>query len=147
MGLFPALGLGIAAVAASALLPLAMVLTVFHSGRPAAAVVRMLRRCRLLPAPRVVPGPPVERIAADLRRISGLRRSLPRGASRTRQQAVFRAYDEVLGTACAALEVPHVLATLRPGMDRDLERLRVEEALRDAGLVLDPPSPRHQDLP
>lgn len=143
------LGLGIAQVVAAALLPVAVVLLVFHAGQVGGFVVRVLRRLRLLPRPRPVPERrvPVEAIAADLRRLAGMRRSLRRGDSRARQQGVLRAYDEVLGTACAALDVPHALGDLPPGFDRDLERLRVEEALRAAGLVLDPPAPRHQDLP
>ncbi|HEX6754974.1 MAG TPA: hypothetical protein VF109_03410 [Mycobacteriales bacterium] len=150
MGLWsPALGLGIAQVAAAALVPVAIVWLALNAGRVAGAVVRVLRRCHLLPRPKVVvkPGPPLERIAADLRRLSGARRLLPRGTSRARQQGLLRAYDEVLGLACAALDVPHALAEMPPGMDRDLERLRVEEALRGCGLALDPPAPRHQDLP
>lgn len=151
--LSPSLGLGIAQVAAAALLPVTIIWLAFNAGRVGAAAVRVLRRCHLLPAPKPVPrtGPPVERIAADLRRLSGAARDLPRGISRARQQGLLRAYDEVLALGCRALDVPHALADLPPGLDRDLERLRVEEALRSAGLALDPaPGPdrtRRQDLP
>lgn len=143
------LGLGVAQVAAAALLPVTLVLLVFHAGRIGAWVLAVLRRLRLAPGPKPVveQRPPVERIAADLRRLSGLRRSLPRGSSRARQQGVLRAYDEVLATACRALDVRSSLDELRPGFERDVERLRIEEALRAAGLALDPPAPRHQDLP
>jgi 2'-5' RNA ligase len=99
----PALGLGVAQVAAASLLPVAIVWLVFNAGRVGGAAVRVLRRCHLLPKPRVVvlAGPPVERIAADLRRLSGQLRQLPRGTSRARQQGLLQAYDEVLVTACA----------------------------------------------
>ena len=47
--------------------------------------------------------------------------------------------------AALALEVPHSLAELPPGLNRDLERLRVEDAVRAAGLELAPR--KRQDMP
>lgn len=148
MGLSPpVLAVGVAQLAAAALIPVAVILLVVNGNRIGAAVVRLLRRCRLLPtAPEPPPGPPVQRIAADLRRLSAALRELPRGVSRARQLGLLRAYDEVLIAGCGALEVPHALDTLPPGLDRELERLRVQEALRRAGLAIDP-APKHQDLP
>lgn len=149
--LSPVLAVGVAQVVAAAVIPAGMLWLAMHAGRIGAAVgagtVRLLRRCRLLRAGEVRPaGPPVQRIAADLRRLAAAVRELPRGTSRARQQGMLRAYDEVLVSGCAALDVPQVLGTLPPGLDRDLERLRVEAALRAAGLAIDP-APRHQDLP
>ncbi|AGL14030.1 hypothetical protein L083_0520 [Actinoplanes sp. N902-109] len=81
------------------------------------------------------PEPGMEQIVADLRR---LRREQLRGlcAESVRwQAAVQRAYDDRLAIASTALGVTQRLTTLA-GMDRDLERLRVEEQLRAAGLRL-----------
>ena len=91
------------------------------------------------------PRPPVEQLAADLRRLAAAVRDLPRGTSRARQRGLLMAYDDVLTAAALALDVPHVLDTAPPGLDRDLERVRVEGALEAAGLRLDPR--RRQDTP
>ena len=78
---------------------------------------------------------PIAQVAADLRRLNRLR-----GGVATRSAvwfiAVHRAYDDRLGTACHQLQVEQYLDGLI-GVDLDLERLRVEGALREAGLVLD----------
>ncbi|HWD04862.1 MAG TPA: hypothetical protein VG674_20675 [Amycolatopsis sp.] len=89
------------------------------------------RRVRLAPA-----GPPVERLAADLRRVHRLLAGYPPGTPAARRLGTRQAYDELLTTACREVGVAHRLDTLPESLDRDLERLRVEEALRRAGLAV-----------
>jgi hypothetical protein len=85
----------------------------------------------------VVPkGLPIEQLAADLRRVHRLLVQTPDGTPMVRRIATRDAYDELLRQACAAVEVEHELDTMPEGMERDMERLRVEEALRDAGLTI-----------
>lgn len=82
--------------------------------------------------------PPIERVAQDLRR---LRRHLVGLATRNRtwHEAVCQAYDDRLRLACRCLGVPEHLAEL-DGLDLEIERIRVEGALRAAGLYLGPDS-------
>jgi hypothetical protein len=88
-------------------------------------------RKRRGPAPS---GPPIERLAADLRRVHKALVECPPGTPALRRRATRQAYDALLVQACAAVDVPHRLDTAAEGMDREVERLRVEEALRDAGV-------------
>jgi hypothetical protein len=81
---------------------------------------------------------PVERIAADLRRLAASVRHLPAGCSNTRRQGLLLAYDQTLAAGCRALGLAEVLSELPPGTDRDLERLRVESSLEAAGLRFRP---------
>jgi hypothetical protein len=86
-----------------------------------------------------VPGRPcIERIAADLRRLSD---SLldPAPCSAVRHGAVTMAYDRMLREACAALGIHQYLDQLT-GLDRDLERLIVEGRLEGAGLIIRRPA-------
>jgi hypothetical protein len=82
-------------------------------------------------------GPPIERIAADLRRLHLQRRMFqagppnPGGGLSTR--ALTAAYVEVLTTACRVLEVdPPVVTAAGHASDQEIER--VEHDLRDRGL-------------
>lgn len=80
--------------------------------------------------------PPVERLAADLRRV---RRDLVRlrpDAPVVRRRATNQAYDALLAQACEAVDVSHRLAEVPEGLEREVERLRVEEALRCAGFAI-----------
>ncbi|WP_434441880.1 hypothetical protein [Lentzea sp. E54] len=77
---------------------------------------------------------PIERIAADLRRVRRLRARFEPGASAAKKIGARQAYDALLVQACDALGVEHRLLSLPEGMDREIERLRVEERLRDLGL-------------
>jgi len=88
------------------------------------------------------PGQPLERLAADLRR---LRAELTSGAptNNLRHTALHMAYDSVLLDTCASLRIPTELATAA-GPDRDLERLRAEAAIQDAGVQLHTPHRRAQ---
>lgn len=77
---------------------------------------------------------PIERIAADLRRVRRTLAGFEPGTSAVKKIAARQAYDALLVQACEALEVEHRLSVLSQGMDRDLERLRLEECLRERGL-------------
>ena len=78
--------------------------------------------------------PPIERLAADLRRLS--RQRLDIGfRSPVWHAAVERAYDDRLTVACRELHVEQHLADLS-GVDLDIERVRVEGALQQAGMVV-----------
>lgn len=88
------------------------------------------------PAEPVGPTPlPIEQVAADLRRLSRLRSSVATRSS-VWFTAVHLAYDDRLRTACRQLDIEYHLDGL-DGVDLALERLRVEAALRSAGLVFD----------
>ncbi len=81
-------------------------------------------------------GPPIERVAADLRRVHRLLAGYPSGTPAARRFGTRQAYDELLTQACRQIGVPHRLAELPEGMDREIERLRVEESLRERGLAV-----------
>jgi hypothetical protein len=78
--------------------------------------------------------PPIEQLAADLRRVHRTLAEFPPGTPAVRRRATREAYDALLVQACAAVDVPHRLDILCEGMDREVERLRVEESLREAGV-------------
>lgn len=93
--------------------------------------VRALRRQR---------GVPIERVAADLRRLRGV--IAVEGHSAAHHLGNRLAYDRVLAQACTMLDIQHALAEATVGMERDIERLRVEAELERAGLILSIP-PRY----
>jgi hypothetical protein len=80
-------------------------------------------------------GPSIDQIENDLRRLNHVRRTSQAVESRSWRDAVDRAYDLRLCLACECLGLAAHLGPL-DGMDRELERLRVEEELRAAGLTL-----------
>jgi len=86
-------------------------------------------------------GYPLERLAADLRR---LRTELVNDPPNNyvRHTALLMAYDSVLRDTCARLEIPTELATAAPGPDLELERLRAESAIQEAGVRLHVPRRR-----
>jgi hypothetical protein len=91
--------------------------------------------------PRAEPAPahrPVEVVAADLRRLAGQLARVPAGAPMVRRRGLQAAYDDVLVEAALILEVAHTLTGRPPGSARDAERLRLQTALTDAGLVVRP---------
>ena len=139
---------GVIKLVAAALLPVALLYVMINFGRVSRVALRVLRWCHLVPRPKPVPPPgrlPLEKITADLCRLSTALRDVPPEASRARKRGLLLAYDDVLGKAALALDVPEALAGLPLGMDRDLERLRVETDLRDAGLRFGPR--KRQDTP
>lgn len=111
--------------AIAAVAPSALFWAVFNLPR----LVRKLRRPDL-----VSEHPPIECVAADLRRVRRVLACFPPGTPAIKRIGARQAYDELLVQACAALDVRHRLRTLPEGMDRDIERLRVEECLRHQGL-------------
>lgn len=76
----------------------------------------------------------LDQIEHDLCRLNQARRTKA-ADSRAYRDAVERAYDLRLGMACECLGLDEHLEPLR-GMDRELERLRVESRLQAAGLTL-----------
>jgi len=99
-------------------------------------VVRAVRRVRRTPAEVVPLHRPIERIAADLRR---LHTAFHRGGMRfAKYEGCRQAYDRVLGEAADVIEVAHLMDVLPPGDERDRERDRVEWLLVQHGLL---PSP------
>lgn len=97
------------------------------------AIGARIRRHRRGPEP---VGPPIERLTADLRRVHRTMATYPPGTPALRRRATREAYDALLVQACAVVEVPQRLDALPEGLDREVERLRVAEALRDAGINL-----------
>lgn len=86
--------------------------------------------------PALAAGPPIEQLAADLRRVHRLLIQYGPGTPLVRRTGTLQAYDELLKQACLAVDVKHRLDRLPPGADLELERLRVEESLRTAGLAI-----------
>lgn len=85
----------------------------------------------------IASGPPIEQLAADLRRVHRVLREFEDGAPIVRWQATRQAYDTLLVQACQAVEVCHQLDELPlDGFEREMERLRIEDALREAGLAV-----------
>jgi hypothetical protein len=79
-------------------------------------------------------GPPIQQLAADLRRL-GQQRIGVATRSPVWFAAVQRAYDDRLGLACHELEIVEHLCELT-GIDLEIERVRVEGELQAAGLGL-----------
>jgi hypothetical protein len=86
--------------------------------------------------------PPIERIAADLRRLAGAVDSLPSGSTMVRRRGAKLAYDDALSLACRALRIPSMLTELPLGWEREVERLRAETRVAEAGLVIRGREPR-----
>jgi hypothetical protein len=80
----------------------------------------------------------IQRIAADLRRLERALTTLE-GAddpgSEVRREALRKAYETRLQDACRSLGVAEHLDGLS-GLDREIERLRIESVLESEGLVL-----------
>jgi hypothetical protein len=79
--------------------------------------------------------PAIEQIAYDLQRLDHQRRSDLTRSSKVWLAAVQDAYDTRLQIACRRLGVDEHLQPLA-GVDREIERLRVESRLEAAGLML-----------
>lgn len=83
----------------------------------------------------LVRGAPIEKLAADLRRLQRLLEQAGPEVPALRRRAASLAYEDRLLEACRALEVEPDLDG-RTGLSRAAELLRIEAALRDAGLQL-----------
>ncbi|WP_236790367.1 hypothetical protein [Amycolatopsis sp. GM8] len=81
-------------------------------------------------------GPPIEQLAADLRRVHRALEQLPDKAPAARRLATYQAYDALLAQACHAVGERHWLDTVPDGMEREFERLRVEDRLRRCGFAV-----------
>lgn len=92
-------------------------------------------RRRNLRAMRRQQGAPLERLVTDLRR---LRQAVSTDEHRSaaHQLGNRMAYDRVLMQICAMLDIEHELHTELSGIDRDIERFRVEADLERAGVAL-----------
>jgi hypothetical protein len=128
--------LGVAVGVLAVAIPVGTIWVLGHAEEVGERLVALGRRCRLLPRspPVLTYDPPIERIAADLRRLSTAIGQLRDGAPVIRRQALLLAYDEKLAAACQALGVSHSLGELPAGVDHELEKIRVEAALEEAGL-------------
>jgi hypothetical protein len=84
-------------------------------------------------------GIPLEQLAADLRRLRVL---LGQDEHRSAAHQIGNrlAYDRLMMQICAMLKIEHELDCESVGVERDIERLRVEAELERAGVVL---SDRH----
>jgi hypothetical protein len=80
-------------------------------------------------------GIPIEQLAADLRRLRGVI-AADEHRSAAHQIGNRIAYDRVLIQACDMLGIEHELNAETSGMERDIERLRVEADLERAGVVI-----------
>lgn len=80
-------------------------------------------------------GIPIERLGSDLRRLRELIAHSSH-SSATQQSALRQAYDGVLIDTCAMLDVGHELDRPTVGLERDIERVRVEAMLESRGIVL-----------
>lgn len=126
--------LGLLEVVGLALAPVAMVSVLVRMNLIYEAFMRLGRRLSLFQTPLERPsGPPLEKLAADLRRLRPEARSRTADPSGRRNQSMT-AYDAALVATARALDVPTTLAELREGWERDAERFRLEHALTVAGL-------------
>ncbi|WP_018254518.1 hypothetical protein [Salinispora mooreana] len=87
---------------------------------------------------------PLEQLATELRQLRGHRVGGP-GRATVWHEAALASYDNRLRLACAALGITQHLDELT-GVDRQIERVRVEGLLHRAGLILpgSRPEPRQR---
>ncbi len=105
------------------------------------ALRRLDRALRDTDLPAAGTAPSLAQVEAELRRLGAQRLGGPTAGSRLWTAAVDRAYDEWLQLACRYLRVTAHLPGPGDDLDRDLERLRVEARLADAGLRIRPHRP------
>ena len=111
--------------------------TMLYGGEMVALTVRVGRLLRLIPPPPPTPvGMPLERIAADLRRLRTEASHHPPGMPMAKYRGAVAAYDDALIDACRALGLWTELSTIPDGVERESERLRVEFELERAGINL-----------
>src|SRR6476661_8329263 len=80
-------------------------------------------------------GLPIEQLAADLRRLRAVVGS-DANRSAAHQMGNRLAYDNLMIQACTMLNIEHELGGDSIGMERDIERIRVEAELERAGVML-----------
>jgi hypothetical protein len=126
---------GFVKVIGISLVPVGVVAALIHSTAIWHRTLTVLRWLHLAPPPVVPPaGPPLEKLAADLRRLRREVRHPRPGVAMARQRGIEAAYDSVLVQTAKTLGVPQTLADLPEGIDREAERLRLEHGLEQAGL-------------
>lgn len=133
--------LGAVAVAVMVLVPIVCVLSYdLLAGRWDQSVKawreeRRLKRehRRAVKALRHQQGLPLEQVVDDLRRLRAVVGEDSR-RSAAHQIGNRLAYDRLLSQACDMLEIHHELAGESAGMERDIERFRVEAELERAGV-------------
>jgi len=96
---------------------------------------RRAERRQNLRALRRQQGAPLERLVTDLRRLR-LAVSTDEHRSAAHQLGNRMAYDRVLMQICSMLDIEHELDTELTGLDREIERFRVEADLERAGVTL-----------
>jgi hypothetical protein len=80
-------------------------------------------------------GVPLEQLAADLRRLRALL-GKDEHRSAAHQMGNRLAYDRLMMQICEMLDIEHELGHDSIGVERDIERFRVEAELERAGVVL-----------
>ena len=135
--------LGAVAVAIMVLVPIGAVLLYdLLAGRWDAHLSRWRERRsdtvahrRAVKALRQQHGRPLEQLVADLRR---LRSAVGSDANRSaaHQMGNRMAYDQLLMQTCGMLEIEHELNDSCTGLDRDIERFRIEAELERAGVLV-----------
>jgi hypothetical protein len=91
---------------------------------------------RLRPGPPVPLRPPIQILVADLRRVRRVLAGFKPGTPMARRLGTRQAYDALLAEACDAVNVEQRLGTFPEGVEREMERLRLEGSLRSAGLAI-----------
>ena len=115
----------------------AVVWCALNLGRLGAFGTWVGRRLHVLPTPPpATAGMPIERIAADLRRIRPQALRPVSGTPYVRRLAIVAAYDDALLDACRALGVSTELDRITDALERESERLRAEHELEKAGVDL-----------
>ncbi|HKE66823.1 MAG TPA: hypothetical protein VKB59_19530 [Micromonosporaceae bacterium] len=112
-----------------------IVLAIIYADTMLETLARRRRRARktrelVLPVP---VGPPLEKIATDLRRIGAARRKAMLGS--LGYTILTTQFDKQLANGCRALGIEHRLDELT-GFDLDVERERVASALSSSGLLM-----------
>lgn len=131
--------LGLAEVVGMSLVPVLVIGCVLHAEAVVERCLRVARRWHLAgPEPTPPAGPPLERLAADLRRLRPEARAPRPGAAMARRRGIVAAYDDTLLATAAALDVSTTLGSLPDGLGQEAERLRLEDALERAGISWQP---------
>ncbi len=126
---------GFAKVIAISLVPVAIMGAVVHLETLRDLALRVGRHVPRPARPPEPTCPPIEELAATLRRLQPLAHDPPPGVRMAKYRGIVAAYDSRLVEAAHVLEVPTSLDTLpEDGFDREAERLRLEYALAREGL-------------
>ena len=126
---------GLLEIVALAVAPVLAVSALVRVNLAYEACVRLGRRVYLLETPPEPPvGPPLEKLAADLRRLRPAARAPRPDVPPDLLLRSLAAYDKALLATARALAVPTTLAGLPDGFDREVERRRLERALESTGL-------------